>query len=177
MEKKISLKPEEIEYLIIHHSATPRDSTTFTAVRNQHINERGFWDIGYHYFIDGKGTLYNGRPENYVGAHAASPGLSMNFKSLGICLAGNFEIELPSPNQIQTLINLLYSLMAKYNIPKSNILGHKEVKGTNTLCPGQNLLKWLVDWRSSNEQSEKEKIKQKLFKIRQDIDDLLKEIG
>jgi N-acetylmuramoyl-L-alanine amidase len=98
MEQKIPLKPEDIKYLIIHHSATPRDTTTFEAIRNYHIKQNGFWEIGYHYFIDGRGKLYDGRPKNYIGAHCVAD--NMNYKSLGICLAGNFTEEKPTSEQL-----------------------------------------------------------------------------
>jgi hypothetical protein len=139
------LKPEDIKYLIVHHTATPRDSTTFEAVKRYHMQELGWEDIGYHFFITGDGSLNLGRPVNYVGSHCSAG--SMNFKSLGICLAGNFEIEQPSTGQLKALEGILGELRIKYQVPIDNILGHCEAPGAQTLCPGKNLLDWLKKYR------------------------------
>jgi N-acetyl-anhydromuramyl-L-alanine amidase AmpD len=176
MEDKIPLKPEDVKYLIVHHSATARDTTTFESVRRYHINVRGFWDIGYHYFIDGKGVLYPGRPENYVGAHCKTPPPSMNLMSLGICLAGNFEEETPSNEQLLSLEKLLKDLIEKYKIQISNVLGHCEVPGTSTLCPGKNLLEWLKRWRDSHHPMPLEGIILELQEAKNKIDDVIKKL-
>jgi N-acetyl-anhydromuramyl-L-alanine amidase AmpD len=176
MEQKILLKSEDVKYLIIHHSATLRDYTTFKSVREYHINQRGFWEIGYHYFIDGKGNLYNGRPTNYVGAHTSAD--NMNFKSLGICLAGNFEEEEPSREQLVTLEDLLKNLCKIYKIQKDNVLGHRQVKGAATLCPGIHLLVWLDEWKAKKNDgvSFKDELIEKLTKIRDEIDQVISKL-
>lgn len=131
------MKPE---YLIIHHTATSRDTTTFEAVKKNHI-AKGWGNIGYHFFIISDGSLYGypeARGQDQVGAHCRADG--MNFKSIGICLTGNFETEMPSDEQILTLRNLIKDLQKAWDIPMANILSHKEVTGSKTLCPGKNLM-------------------------------------
>ena len=130
-------------WLIIHHTATDRDTTTFSGVKNYHIS-KGWGDIGYHWFIT-TNRVYKGRAENVVGAHCRADG--MNFKSLGICVAGNFMKEDPVGWQINRLNKLVKELQNKYNIPKSNILGHREVNGASTACPGNNLMPHIVEMR------------------------------
>jgi len=137
------------EYLIIHHTATDRDRTTFEAVRQYHIR-KGWGDIGYHYFITADGTLWKGRAESEVGAHAQADG--MNFKSIGICLTGNFEVERPTDAQITTLETTLERLRAEYSISREQVLGHQEVPNAHTLCPGKNLLAWIQDYRKKEPQ-------------------------
>jgi N-acetyl-anhydromuramyl-L-alanine amidase AmpD len=176
MEDKIVLKPEDVKYLIVHHSATARDTTTFQSVRNYHINVRGFWEIGYHYFIDGKGIVYPGRPENYVGAHCKTPPPSMNFMSLGICLAGNFEEEIPSSEQLFSLNKLLKDLIEKYEIQISNVLGHCEVAGTSTLCPGKNLLNWLYTFRKAQNTSDSQDVITDLLEVKNKIEKIINKL-
>jgi N-acetyl-anhydromuramyl-L-alanine amidase AmpD len=176
MEDKIILKPEDVKYLIVHHSATNRDTTTFEAVRKYHIEVRGFWDIGYHYFIDGKGVVYPGRPENYVGAHCKTPPPSMNFMSLGICLAGDFTVETPSNEQLISLKNLLSRLMEKYKIPVKNVLGHCEVPLASTLCPGKNLLEWLESWRNSQSTSVSQDVISDLIEVKDKIEKIINKL-
>ena len=131
-------KPEvnNPEYIIIHHSATKQgDAETF---RRAH-KANGWRDIGYHYVIgngtySGDGEVETGRPENESGAHCSADG--MNFKSIGICLVGNFDIDKPTVAQMEALERLCRDIMARYKIPVSRVLGHGEVAATN--CPGKN---------------------------------------
>ena len=128
----------------MHHTATKRDTTTFNAIDNYH-RKLGWGGCGYHYLITGDGTLWKGRAESKIGCHCRASG--MNFKSIGICLTGNFEIEVPTNAQIATLQILLKRLRVKYNIPKEQVLGHREVPNAHTLCPGKNLLAWIRDYK------------------------------
>lgn len=136
----------KIKYIIIHHTATLRDSTTFNAVKNYHINQLGWKYIGYNWLITFNGVLHEGRPQNVVGAHTKDDG--MNYKSLGISLAGNFENERPTKAQIKTLKGIIKQVRDIYKIPLENVLGHNEVKGTSTLCPGKNLLSIIKEIRN-----------------------------
>lgn len=55
--------------------------------QNLHMDDRGWWDIGYSFLIGEDGNVYEGRGWNYVGAHA--PGY--NTQSIGICVLGDFS--------------------------------------------------------------------------------------
>lgn len=133
-------KPEvnNPEYIIIHHSATKQgDAETF---RRAH-KAKGWRDIGYHYVIgngtySGDGEVETGRTEAEDGAHCSADG--MNRKSIGICLVGNFDIDKPTPAQMEALERQCRDIMARYKIPASKVLGHGEVKGAATNCPGKN---------------------------------------
>jgi len=124
-------------YIILHHSLTARDTTTFEAINNNH---RAKWDfesslgfyIGYHYFINGQGTVTQGRADLEAGAHCYQS--DMNYKSIGICLAGNFDIEEPSAAQLKSLAALLDDLMRKHGIPIENLKFHREYAPKS--CPG-----------------------------------------
>lgn len=54
--RRIYLKPDKIKYLIIYHSATARDTTTFDAIKIYHTL-KGLGDIGYHFFITASGKV------------------------------------------------------------------------------------------------------------------------
>ncbi len=124
------------EYIIIHHSATKQgDAETF---RRAHT-AKGWRDIGYHYIIgngtySGDGLVETGRTEAEDGAHCSVDG--MNRKSIGICLVGNFDIDKPTPAQMEALGRLCRDIMTRHKIPVSKVLGHGEVAATN--CPGKN---------------------------------------
>jgi LysM repeat protein len=139
----INLYPNpQWKFIILHHTAT--DMGNAKTINRSH-GERGFWNgLGYHFLID-NGTLGKGdgqiemsprwiRQQN--GAHCKAGG--MNDKSIGIALVGNFNLESPTPNQIQSLTYLLRILCDYYRIPSGNIMGHREVEGAHTECPGRN---------------------------------------
>lgn len=129
------------KYIIVHHTATEIGKASL--IHNSH-QDRGFWyGLGYHFLID-NGTLGKGDGQieeaprwvkQQNGAHCKAGG--MNGKSIGVSLVGNFNEELPTTNQLESLAYLLKTLAQYYHIPLSNIIGHRDVEGANTDCPGK----------------------------------------
>jgi N-acetyl-anhydromuramyl-L-alanine amidase AmpD len=146
----MKLNKETVKFLIVHQSATPRISTTFEGIKKFHLYQ-GMGNIAYHYFVEASGTLKRGRNESTVGTHTKAG--HMAERSLGVCVAGNFNTEDPTPLQLKTLAGILKSLAIKYKIPVENILGHREVPGSATECPGDSLNEWLVDFRKELEEN------------------------
>lgn len=140
--KNIMIIPK---YLIIHHTASPQNFT-FEQINNIGI-DRGFGGISYNYLIDASGKTFIGRSLGEIPAQCKADG--MNFKSLGIALVGDFTQVKPTDSQLQSLEQQIIKLMAQYNIPKENVLGHCEVKGSATQCPGC-LKNWIVSFRGED---------------------------
>lgn len=134
------------KFIIIHHTVSKRDNTSVHDVNNWH-KARWNWEssmghyMGYHFLITGDGKIHQGAKPTEERAHT----IGYNDKAIGICLTGNFETEKPNERQLNSLSNLLEKLSEKYNIPKYNIRGHREL--SQTLCPGENLFNWLKEWR------------------------------
>ena len=77
-----------ITLIVIHCSATPEGKRlTFAECRRDHIANRRFKDIGYHYYIDREGVIWPGRPEQEVGAHCRNH----NKHSIGVCYEGGLD--------------------------------------------------------------------------------------
>jgi len=145
--KKMKLmgKPTRIT---LHHTAgyssssgnnTKTRAATAKCIRNiqkYHIQTNGWCDIGYHYFIDKKGGIWECRLIKYQGAHSGGTG---NSKNIGIVLLGNFNNENPTFFQLKSLKKFLNYLQKKYKISKSKLHGHRDFKAT--ACPGKNLYK------------------------------------
>ena len=132
MEKRSKI----LEYIVIHHTASTRDMTV-QEIHQLHLNQGENWKgIGYHFYIDKKGVIWRGRPEEMSGSHA----LNYNSVSIGICLSGNFEIEKPTEKQIQSVTDLVKYLRKKYGNFK--LVGHKDLNAT--ACPGQYLYSQLL---------------------------------
>ncbi len=129
------------KYIILHHTATGKGNAK--TIHRAHW-ARGFFNgLGYHFLID-NGTLGKGDGQiemsprwirQQCGAHCKANG--MNERAIGVCLVGNFDYEKPTPNQMQSLTYLVSLLRKYYGIPASNIMGHREVSGAKTDCPGK----------------------------------------
>jgi len=76
-----------------------------------------------------------GRSLGLPGAHCQAGG--MNTRGIGVALIGNFEERRPFPEQVAALNRLLRELRIQYGIPLPRILGHCQVPGAKTLCPGK----------------------------------------
>jgi len=133
---------EQTDTIVIHCSATPKTMDIgVEKIREWHVKERGWDDVGYHYVITRDGTIQPGRDEKYMGAHA----VVVNNRSLGLCLIGgsnksgdwenNFTHE-----QFTTLKALLLSLQKRHTI--KSIIGHYEVDKRKK-CPSFNVPEWL----------------------------------
>ncbi len=141
---------KSVRLLTVHHSALlvkddPRPAVErVRAVYKYHAVTKGWGDIGYHYIVDERGQIYEGRQggKYVVGGHA----YCNNTGTIGIVLLGNFEMEQPSQAQAKSLQWLLADLASTYKIdPKSPINFHGKKFDTpivrhkdllSTLCPG-----------------------------------------
>ena len=79
--------PREIKLLVIHCSAT-RCNVSFPVERLRECHlQRGFRDIGYHFYITRDGVLHHCRPVSEIGAHLRG----FNRQSIGICYEGGLD--------------------------------------------------------------------------------------
>lgn len=134
--KNKMLKNENIKYLIIHCSDT-NDILDLSAEDIHKMHLSFGWDgIGYHKIIRRDGTMENGRPEFWIGAHT----YGLNDKSLGVCLIGRDKF---TNKQFLSLKNILIEWKKKFK--NSTILGHNEAIKTKKTCPNFDVKKFLND--------------------------------
>ena len=119
-------KRNAIDMIVLHH-ADAKHCDIYN-IHSWHL-ANGWSGCGYHYFINKKGEIFKGRPDDTIGAHAKG----YNATSLGLCFEGDFESEIPSQVQIDAGLQLIEYLKKKYNIKK--IKGHGELIATS--CPGK----------------------------------------
>jgi len=134
------------EMIVIHHAGFPDGDKDSSAeeIHKFHQEVNGWAGIGYHYVIRKDGTIEQGRKPLAVGAHA----LHHNKNSVGICVAGNFEVAKPNCEQMDSLKLLTAWLCQKYKLNpmrKGVIVGHRNLN--DTACPGENLYKRLDEIR------------------------------
>ncbi len=127
------------EYIIVHHTGGTdkdplADTSSHTASQVDFYHKSKGWDgIGYNWFIEKDGRVVKGRDEAKTGAHT----IGYNEKSIGICLAGNFDKTLPTPSQVDSLAKLLQEKMLQYKIPVEKIIPHRTF--ANKTCYGKRL--------------------------------------
>lgn len=132
----------EWRHIVIHHSASTSGSAS--AFDKAH-RERGWDGLGYH-FVIGNGSL-SGDGEVEVGyrwkrqmqgAHAGNA--EYNQAGVGICLVGDFQNGgRPSSAQLASVRRLTRFLQVKCGIPTYEVIGHGNVPGKSTECPGRAL--------------------------------------
>lgn len=133
-----------IDTIIVHCSYTPPSMNIGVAeIRDWHVNERKFTDIGYHYVIRRDGACEPGRPIEQVGAHA-KPG---NGGSVGVCLVGGMAEGDQRPDcnftniQWVALQNLVQELRELYDIKIDRVIGHRDVD-PGKACPTFDVGAW-----------------------------------
>jgi N-acetyl-anhydromuramyl-L-alanine amidase AmpD len=133
--------------IIIHCSASPNGKRWDIAdIRKEHIENRGFKDVGYHLVIQPDGECQNGRALNVEGAHCEGE----NHHSIGICLIGLDQF---SQKQLDVLRYKIDSVRLSYNIPAWEIRAHYEFPSAQKqgkTCPNL-LIGHLMHWYLTQE--------------------------
>lgn len=124
----------EVKKIIVHCSASDRpEHDSINVIRQWHI-ERGFSDIGYHWYINKQGHVFTGRNQHTPGAHCEG----QNYDSLGICLGGN---KLFTDAQFLALKGLIYTIWSAHG--KLPVYGHYEFNPLKN-CPNFDVKKLLL---------------------------------
>lgn len=132
----------ELTHIVLHCTATPATSDIGVAEIHRWHLQRGWSGIGYHFVIRRCGTVEYGRDIEKKGAHVAG----FNAHSVGISLAGGVASNGQTPlnnfsdDQLLAARDLVLDLMATYQIPSENVLGHNEAiaqitHGAPKACP------------------------------------------
>ena len=125
----------KINLIVIHCSASRRNQRfTVEQLRQCHnarFHEKG---IGYHYYIEQDGTVYQTRDENEIGMHVRG----YNAHSIGVCYEGGLDeqgksADTRTPAQKRSLLTLLRALKEDY--PDAEIKGHRELPNVHKTCP------------------------------------------
>lgn len=135
-------------HIVVHHSATSMlDWHKAAESINRSHKQRGFprsvtgYYIGYHALIDPDGYILTTKKDDEVGAHAGVG--DWNMKSLGVCLVGNFDEQEPTVKQLHSLAAYIDKKTKAFNIPRSNIHYHGQIK--QTACCGSKLIQRLPE--------------------------------
>lgn len=135
--------------ITIHCTATPNGKpVSINAIRKDHIENRKWSDIGYHYLIGVLGDIDKGRADDVQGAGVEGA----NADNLHVCMVGTDKF---TELQFEALFNLVQSLCMKYAIAEWQIYTHNEFESAwkqMKACPGikpSHLLNYL--WTGNHE--------------------------
>lgn len=136
----------KINMIVIHCADTPSTMDIgVKEIRDWHVNDNGWSDVGYHYVIRRDGTIEKGRKLEVVGSHV----YGYNKNSIGICLVGGKpigkqkkNIDLFTIDQLESLESLLFNLKGFLQDSNIKIVGHCELDNKKT-CPNFDVQEWL----------------------------------
>lgn len=123
-----------IEYIVIHCTATmPSMDVPIERVKKWHL-QRGWSDIGYHYYITRDGEIHKGRKLSTIGAHVRG----YNSRSIGICYEGGINEngdpeDNRTPEQKKSLLKVVQIL--KFVFSDATVQGHRDFSNVNKACP------------------------------------------
>ncbi len=142
------MSANDIKYLVLHCSASRCNEDYSVELLRRDHKARGFYDIGYHFYIrkDGKKTQHRMLLE--VGAHC----IPYNRCSIGICYEGGLDEDGKPANtltkeQEERITDLLINLHKLF--PKAKIVGHRDLPGASPKeCPcfdAHTIFGWIED--------------------------------
>jgi hypothetical protein len=134
-----------LDTIVVHHTD---NSNSIKSNENREIG-RGFAAIGYHFFIEKTGDIFEGRPLEVMGSHAGEglmpgPESDPDFDAIGIVLQGDYHWaddrifhETPPPAQLKSLEELVIALRTQFPSIRKLLLHSEVVRGgAKTVCPG-----------------------------------------
>ena len=125
----------DIQYLVVHCSATPDDELIGAAeIHDMHLGF-GWHGVGYHRIINRLGEIEHGRPDYWQGAHV----YGHNEISLGVCLIGCDSF---TDAQFDALERVLRAWREKS--PDAAICGHRDFSYTEKTCPNFDVAAWCL---------------------------------
>lgn len=142
------MSANDIKYLVLHCSASRCNQDYSVELLRRDHKARGFYDIGYHFYIrkDGKKTQHRMLLE--VGAHC----IPYNRCSIGICYEDGLDEDGKPANtltkeQEERITDLLINLHKLF--PKAKIVGHRDLPGASPKeCPcfdAHTIFGWIED--------------------------------
>ena len=150
---------------VLHHTWKPRawqyqGRETIAAIRQFHVQSRGWSDIGANFYACPDSTVFTGRPLSRTNwAHALvtkdyrslEPAVQQlaghnvqwfNHYALGVETVADFDNESlaedqPAARSLETALQVLAAVHAYYNLPVSRLFFHRDVSRKS--CPGAQL--------------------------------------
>ncbi|MDO0933663.1 peptidoglycan recognition protein [Streptomyces sp. DG2A-72] len=173
-EKKVGYT-KKVKVAFVHHTGTgnkhwcKQAPSVIRGIYRYHVKSMGWRDVGYNFFVDRCGNIYEGRAggvaKPVLGAHT----LGFNTNSMGIAVLGTFESKKPSGAAVKAISRLTAWKLGLYGVnPRGKtylksgggnlyrkgkkvrlnvISGHLD--SFDTACPGRQLYRKLGSARAT----------------------------
>lgn len=129
-----------IRAVTIHHDAVLLTDSGEASVRSRiaghqryHMNDRDWADVGYHFMVDRRGVIWEGRGLGWQGAHVKDH----NEGNIGVMALGNYNQQSPTSDQLAGLVRIVRACQTHYGVPGSAVRTHQEWRASE--CPGRYL--------------------------------------
>ncbi len=123
---------KSISCIVMHNTAGSAEGALATLSNPRHDNPKAA--VSCHYLVGRNARVYQLVDDTKCAWHAGNR--TINKKSLGIEIEAYTSQTGFTPQQELATIALVRWLTAKYNIPASSIIMHREVPDVKTACPG-----------------------------------------
>lgn len=111
--------------------------------RTYHVEVREWADIGYPYVIDMAGRIWLAAGTSHAAAHSASDAYPTANSELMAALLLIGEDETPSPEMVESVVWLNAFLRSNQFPNMTQLLGHQQVRGASTQCPGKHVMEYI----------------------------------
>lgn len=160
------------EYIILHHSGTP--ITQSAADLDNYYKEQGYNQgklgmyASFHYSIDYKGVITRHRQENEIGYHSQVE--KVNYKSIAICLIGNFDEEEPLEVQKSSLQRLVAEIRERQG--RLPVIPYNEFDSEAT-SPGKKVTKdWIKGLFAKEMTLQEMRLQEEIDKLRKELEEV-----
>lgn len=156
---------KQIDTLVIHHSSRAEGLPlkklnamhllnvyipAFKASPDQHSIYSGHFDetgrqvfYGYHWMVKQDGSSTRLLDDSALAWHAGN--YEINKRSIGICIDDDLVHKSPTPDSLETVVEIIKDNYPDIKISEKTIIGHNEAIDGRTLCPGD---KFLSGWKN-----------------------------
>ena len=135
--------------LTLHHTAVPLDDARDSPARlRQHQDfhmddpDHDYPDIAYHFMVDRRGNIFEGRDLRYRGDTATGYDPTGHFL---VCCEGDYDRQQPTVAQAESVAALFAWASREYGIDPRTAAGHNAYADTS--CPGES---WVRRIRSES---------------------------
>ena len=129
---------KKIKFIVLHYTGMQSERASIEKL----ISKKS--QVSCHYLINRKGEIIKMVDEKYIAWHAGKSKwknlINLNNQSIGIEIVNKghqFGYENFSKKQISKLVLLCKTLVKKYKIKKTNILGHSDIAPLRKIDPGE----------------------------------------
>ena len=131
--------PSDVEFVVLHHTEAMR-VITWASVAAYHVNTQGWPGIAYHIGVREAGGRCVVNLLNHPETRSYHSHTEGNDHGLAVCVAGKFDVDTLSTAERDTLQRVVAVARRwatwRQSLP---VLGHGEVPGNETDCPGEHL--------------------------------------